>query len=831
MSIGKAAQTIVFTNPGDKTFSPGGTVALAATGGASGNPVTFASTTASVCTVSGSTATMVGAGTCSIKASQAGNANYNAAPNVTQSFNIGKVAQTISFTNPGSQTYSPGGTVALAATGGASGNPLTFASTTASVCSVSGSTVTMLAAGTCSIKASQAGNANFEPATNVTKSFNIGKAPQAISFTNPGDKTFSPGGTVALTASGGASGNPVTFASTTAAVCTVSGGTATMVSAGSCSIKASQAGTANYDAAPNVTQSFNIDKALTTVGLVSSPNPSNSGQSVKFLANVQPTAATGTVTFKDGTTMLATVAVASGAAQLQLSSLTPGTHTITAHFSGDTNYQGSTSPAVSQTVINTGKLILKVVTVDDDGAFKFSSSAPALNLTLTTSGHTAQSAPIDLVAGTYSVAIAPPSGFGLTSIACSDGDSTGTPASKLITINITPSENVTCTVGAANSAKKTAGIIGKFMGKRADMMLSQGPDGGRQIDRLIDHNSAPDNTGAPGETKTASALIPPAPKVGGGRGSFEQRMSDIRGDNGVEGSSEGSSSLSFSTSLSKAMSLGAKTRPDGSPVAAPAKKSLFDIWTEVRYTSFDDARGGVDTGGHFGIAYLGADYIVSRNLLVGVLAQVDDMAETSGTGGYKISGKGWMAGPYATLKLSDHVYLQSRAAWGKSDNLVSPYGTYGDHFTTTRWLASAALVGHWAFGNWQLRPTASVAMMEDTSVSYVDSLGVTIPGVKVSLGQFKAGPEVSYRYTLPSGTVIEPRLGAHVIWNFHGSELPVDLGGTLTGPEGVRGRIEVGLGLKLYDGVMIDLGAAYDGIGSGDFSAVTGKATVRVPLN
>jgi outer membrane autotransporter protein len=122
--------------------------------------------------------------------------------------------------------------------------------------------------------------------------------------------------------------------------------------------------------------------------------------------------------------------------------------------------------------------------------------------------------------------------------------------------------------------------------------------------------------------------------------------------------------------------------------------------------------------------------------------------------------------------------------------------------------------------------------MEDTSAAYVDSLGVTVPGVKVSLGQFKAGPEVSYRYTLPSGTVIEPRLGAHVIWNFDASELPVDLGGTLTGPEGVRGRIEVGLGLKLYDGVMIDLGAAYDGIGTGgDFSAVTGKATVRVPLN
>jgi outer membrane autotransporter protein len=622
-------------------------------------------------------------------------------------------------------------------------------------------------------------------------------------------------------------------------VCTVSGSTLTILKAGACTIQVSQDGDSNYTPAKKFTKTITIDKAAATVGLTSSPNPSNSGESVKFVATVQPSAATGTVTFKDGATTLGTVPVAGGLAQLQTTSLAPGSRLITAQFSGDANYLPA-SASVTQVVINTGKLTLKVVTVDDDGAFAFSSSAPALNLTLTTTGKVAQSAPIDLVAGTYSVAIAPPAGFGLTSISCSDGDSSGAPASKLITLNISPSETVTCTVGAANSARKTAGIIGKFMGKRADMLLSQGPDAGRQIDRLIDANAAAGKTGAgaPSEGKTAASVVPTAPKVAGGPRSFEERLSELRGDDasgapspfGVQGSSEGSASLSFSTSLSKAMALGAKTKPDGSP-AAPLKPSLFDIWTEVRYTSFDDARGGIDTGGHFGIAYLGADYIVSRNLLVGVLAQFDDMEETSRAGGYRIGGKGWMVGPYATLRLSEHLYLQGRAAWGKSANTVSPYGTYTDDFATVRWLASAAMVGHWTFGNWQLRPAASIARIEDTSAAYVDALGVTIPGLKVSLGQFKAGPEVSYRFNLPGGTVIEPRLGAHLIWNFDASRLPVDLGGTLSGPEGARGRIELGVGLKFNDGVMIDLGAGYDGIGSDDFSAVTGKATVRVPLN
>ena len=213
LMVNQATQTISFTKPADQTFAPGGTVALSATGGASGNPVVFTSNSPSVCTVSGSTATIVAAGTCSITANQAGNANYCRRNAVTQTFAIGKALQTISFTKPADQTFSPGATVALTATGGASGNPIIFTSNSPSVCTVSGSTATIVAAGTCSITANQAGNANYAAATPVTQTFAVGKAIQTISFTKPADQTFSPGATVALTATGGASGNPVTFAS------------------------------------------------------------------------------------------------------------------------------------------------------------------------------------------------------------------------------------------------------------------------------------------------------------------------------------------------------------------------------------------------------------------------------------------------------------------------------------------------------------------------------------------------------------------------------------------------------------------------------------------
>ncbi|MBI4957968.1 MAG: chitobiase/beta-hexosaminidase C-terminal domain-containing protein, partial [Desulfovibrio sp.] len=82
----KGSQTITFgTAP---AVVVGGTGAVSATGGASGNVVTFTSTTTGVCTVSGATVTGVTAGTCTIAADQAGNANYNAATQVTQSFTV-----------------------------------------------------------------------------------------------------------------------------------------------------------------------------------------------------------------------------------------------------------------------------------------------------------------------------------------------------------------------------------------------------------------------------------------------------------------------------------------------------------------------------------------------------------------------------------------------------------------------------------------------------------------------------------------------------------------------------------------------------------------------
>ena len=172
-------QTITFAALANVAFGVA-PFTLAATS-TSGLAVSFGSTTASVCTVTGNTATVVGAGSCSIVASQQGDATYSAAAPVTRSFTVAKAVQTISFGALGNATL---GTAPFTVTATASsGLTVTFSSTTRGVCTVSGSSVTIVAGGACSITASQSGNSNYAAATPVAQSFTVTStlAPTAVS--------------------------------------------------------------------------------------------------------------------------------------------------------------------------------------------------------------------------------------------------------------------------------------------------------------------------------------------------------------------------------------------------------------------------------------------------------------------------------------------------------------------------------------------------------------------------------------------------------------------------------------------------------------------------
>ena len=97
-----------------------------------------------------------------------------------------------------------------------------------------------------------------------------------------------------------------------------------------------------------------VDKATPSVTATSSLNPSVFGTSVTFSASLTAAladTATGTVQWMDGATPVGSpVSVASAAASMPVATLTAGTHSMTAVYSGDSNFTGATSAPISQVV-------------------------------------------------------------------------------------------------------------------------------------------------------------------------------------------------------------------------------------------------------------------------------------------------------------------------------------------------------------------------------------------------------------------------------------------------------------------------------------------------
>jgi hypothetical protein len=146
-----------------------------------------------------------GTGTCTVTFNQAGNANYSEAAQVTETTTAQKAAQAIAVTQhaPSTAVYSTSFTVA--ATGGGSGLPVTVG--VSGVCSAGGTTVTMTSGtGTCTVAFNEAGNANYNPAPQVTETTTAQKAAQAITVTQhaPATAVYDTSFTVAATGGGSA---------------------------------------------------------------------------------------------------------------------------------------------------------------------------------------------------------------------------------------------------------------------------------------------------------------------------------------------------------------------------------------------------------------------------------------------------------------------------------------------------------------------------------------------------------------------------------------------------------------------------------------------------
>ncbi|HEY4906542.1 MAG TPA: Ig-like domain-containing protein [Candidatus Acidoferrum sp.] len=466
---------VTSSNPDERTLAAGQAVTFTATvtnGGGSGTPtgtVTFSDTVSTV--VSGSlntTTNSLGSGSLNasgvatlssvalstgnhfITANYAGNGTFPAGSGgMVQVVHGSASTTTVTATpNPSNAGQSVTFNVAVASvpTGGAAPTgqvTLTQGSTVLTQLTlqngVASYATSALPAGSSTITASYAGDSSYSASTgNVAAVVQSATSTTVTSSSNPASQGQSVTFTATVTSTGGTPVGSVTFtdgATTLASNVTVVSGVATFTTSslatGSHTIFASFSGSTGWqNSSGSLTETINQTSFVTSTTVASTPNPSNSGQSVTFTATVTSTGGTppGSVTFAEGSTVLTSAVTVntSGQAAFSTSTLAVGSHTITASFTGTGGF-GSSSGTAAPQVVNSVATNFPGITYDawvDFEGLTVGSAPTVAGLANSTHG----------AAGTWSVAN---SSGSLSAITAGQDTLTGAPGNKGLQYNST----------------------------------------------------------------------------------------------------------------------------------------------------------------------------------------------------------------------------------------------------------------------------------------------------------------------------------------------------------------------------------------------------------
>ena len=323
LTVSKDDPTISFSDYsksyGDADFS------ISASSSSTG-AFTYSSDNSSVGTLSGTTVTVVGAGTAILTATLAADSNYNAGT-ATSTLTVSKINPVISLSDL-IKTYNDAN-FDLSATSSSSGT-ISYSSSDLSVATISGTTVAIIGAGTSVITVSQAANTNYNSGS-VTATLTVNKDNPVVSLSDI-TKTYNDAD-FELSASTNSTG-AITYSSSDNSVATISGTTVAIIGAGTSVITVSQAASANYNSG-SVTATLTVNKDNPVVSLSDITKTYNDAD---FDLSAS-TNSTGAITYSSSDTSVATI---SGNT---VSIIGAGTSVITVSQVADANYNSGSTTA------------------------------------------------------------------------------------------------------------------------------------------------------------------------------------------------------------------------------------------------------------------------------------------------------------------------------------------------------------------------------------------------------------------------------------------------------------------------------------------------------
>lgn len=321
--------------------------------------ISIAAGSSSVCSISSGVVTFNAAGSCAINYDQAGNSNYYAATQVTETLIIGKATPTFSAWSNVSKNFGDSAfTVTAPSVTGSLPGTFTYSSETTSVVSVSGSTLTVVGVGTSVITATftPTDSANYNGAT-TSMTVTINKAIPIINTWNSNwrSRTY---GNPNFNLDVATANVPGTFVYTSGSpsVISLNGRVASIVGAGTSVITASftPTDTTNYESTASASLTFNV---LKNTPSLSWSNVSKYMGDASFVLTAPTSTTPGTFTYTSATPSVISLSgdVATVAGR--------GTSVITASFTPtDTNNYGSVTKTMTITVDATAQTITRTST-------------------------------------------------------------------------------------------------------------------------------------------------------------------------------------------------------------------------------------------------------------------------------------------------------------------------------------------------------------------------------------------------------------------------------------------------------------------------------------
>lgn len=511
-----------------------------------------------------------------------------------------------------------------------------------------------------------------------------------------------------------------------------------------------------------------------------------------------------------------------------------GATVVTYEATDAANNKTQTSFTVTISVIPPGQVEIKVVSAED-GQFSFTSLQPEFTFNLASAGGSGTSGVIQIRPGTYAYSFTKPEGFGITGGSCSDSASVINITALTGSITLVSGQSITCTISVVNARGETTRQIGNFLHTRASLITQNSPNTGRRLERLTGKYT--NNGGVSGfGLNFNNENIPFALRLSPTEGAFAFSLlkSQVQG-NGIEkpaslankkinsyehGDSIGAAAFN-STKLVNANS----AQDEQGNMTIDPMKHRYDLWVEGKVGKYD----ADNADGKFAIVNGGFDYLLTPKVLVGMGVQIDWLDQDEKNAG-ELSGTGFLIGPFVTARLHDNLYLDARVAWGKSDNDISPFGTYKDSFDSERWLASAALLGDFSYGTWRITPEVRLNYFEDESKAYVDSLNVEIPSVQSVVGELEFGSRIDYQISLDNKRLFSPYIILKGIRTFKNKSTVSNLVNATpnTNETGFRARTELGFSLVKQEEYRLTASAFYDGIDDNQFKAWGGGLELNI---